>query len=200
MNSSSRLRWSSWGLERIWTHGFTATAITRYGVGIAVALSVSMLRIGFNGLWGADFPFIFYFPIILFTGLQQVFWILLQNDIKFTPRGGLITVSSRDENGQLCVAVSDTGCGIEPVNLEKIFEPFTGTVEQSPRLEMSLGSGSVCSSHGRSWLHMRGSLIAASDGTNRGATFTVSLPVSRELRKPPPPPKGLRKQSNVRAA
>ena len=57
--------------------------------------------------------------------LQQVLWNLLKNSVKFTPRGGTVSVRSRNvEPGRLVIEVSDTGIGIEPQNLSKVFNAF----------------------------------------------------------------------------
>lgn len=119
------------------------------------------------------------------TRLQQVFWNLIQNAIKCTAPGGSITISSRNENGRVRVDVSDTGCGIDPATLERIFEPF---MERRARTangsQGGLGLGlaiarQIIAAHG-------GTLVAASEGANRGATFTVSLPAARKSADLPP--------------
>jgi two-component system CheB/CheR fusion protein len=105
--------------------------------------------------------------------LTQVFWNLLENAVKFTPRGGRIDVRSRHEDGGLlAVEVADTGIGIEPELLPRIFDAF----EQGQRSQRYGGLGlglaiskSIVEMHG-------GTLTAASAGTDRGATFTVRLP------------------------
>ena len=56
--------------------------------------------------------------------LRQVVWHLLANAIKFTPRGGVVDVSI-ESNGQACVTVRDTGPGIDPEFLPRIFDRFT---------------------------------------------------------------------------
>src|SRR3954470_3940845 len=56
--------------------------------------------------------------------LQQVFWNLLKNAIKFTPQGGRIAVSTRNTGEHLLVEVRDTGVGIDPELLPRIFEAF----------------------------------------------------------------------------
>src|SRR4029079_8353035 len=60
--------------------------------------------------------------------LQQVFWNLIKNAVKFTPEGGAIAVRSRNESAgvedRLVVEVSDTGIGIESDVLPQIFDPF----------------------------------------------------------------------------
>jgi signal transduction histidine kinase len=119
------------------------------------------------------------------TRLQQVFWNLIQNAMKCTSRAGSITISSRNENGDVCIDVSDTGCGIEPTKLEGIFEPFTGEKHGISGHGGQSGFGlglfiarQIVIAHG-------GTLVAKSQGLNRGATFTVSLPACREEQHSP---------------
>jgi PAS domain S-box-containing protein len=106
--------------------------------------------------------------------IQQVFWNLVKNAVKFTPAGGSIEVRTRNEDGhQLVVEISDDGIGIQPALLPRIFDAF----EQGGRTMTSafggLGLGLAISKrvidlHG-------GSITARSEGPNRGATFTVTL-------------------------
>jgi signal transduction histidine kinase len=112
------------------------------------------------------------------TRLEQLFWNLIQNAIKFTPSDGSITIHSRDANGQVQIDVSDSGCGIEPAKLQTIFEPFeqveSGVDLQHGRRGLGVGlaiARQIAIAHG-------GTLFAASDGLNRGSTFTVSLPAT----------------------
>src|SRR5262249_7672286 len=57
--------------------------------------------------------------------LQQIFWNLINNAVKFTPKDGSISIStSNDSDGQLRVNIADTGLGIEPESLPKIFDAF----------------------------------------------------------------------------
>ena len=111
------------------------------------------------------------------TRLQQVFWNLLRNAAKFTPRGGLVRVRTWNEDGALFVEVSDTGIGIEPENLERVFNPF----EQEER-EGSGGLGlGLAIARKLVQLHS-GTLTASSQGPGCGATFHVRLPCcAREL-------------------
>ncbi len=59
--------------------------------------------------------------------LQQIFWNILKNSVKFTPSGGKITIEtfSQVENGQFKVKISDTGIGMMPEELERLFLPFS---------------------------------------------------------------------------
>ncbi|HLQ13370.1 MAG TPA: PAS domain S-box protein [Steroidobacteraceae bacterium] len=107
------------------------------------------------------------------TRLQQVFWNIIQNAFKFTPEGGRISIHSRDVNREVHVEISDTGCGIEPPLLARIFDPLqqgdSGHKESLRGLGLGLAiARRIMSAHG-------GTLTAASDGKDRGATFTVAL-------------------------
>ncbi|HYO09803.1 MAG TPA: response regulator [Tepidisphaeraceae bacterium] len=106
--------------------------------------------------------------------LQQVFWNLIKNAIKFTPAGGHITIHSYDDPaGSVRVAVSDTGIGIEPAALGRIFDAFEQADQWVTRQFGGLGLGLAISKalvdlHG-------GKLRAASGGVGQGATFTIEL-------------------------
>jgi PAS domain S-box-containing protein len=111
--------------------------------------------------------------------LQQVFWNLIKNAVKFTPGGGLITIRTRNEDnehareGRLVVELSDTGIGIEPEVLPTIFDPFQQGETTITRKYGGLGLGlAICrgivEAHG-------GTLIVESAGKDRGATFRVVL-------------------------
>ena len=105
--------------------------------------------------------------------LQQVFWNLGRNAVKFTPESGQVVIRTRnDARGHLTVSVSDTGIGIEATNLARIFDPFE-QADRSPAFG-GLGLGlSIC----KSLVEMQdGSITAESEGRGRGATFTVTLP------------------------
>jgi PAS domain S-box-containing protein len=106
--------------------------------------------------------------------LQQVFWNLLKNAIKFTPVGGAINVGSENPAaGRLRVRLTDTGIGIPAGILPRIFEPFErGSTTVSPRTS-GLGLGLSIS---RTLVELHGGTIRAdSDGEGKGATFTVEL-------------------------
>ncbi len=104
--------------------------------------------------------------------LQQIFWNLISNSVKFTPRNGLIKIVTANENGSLRVEVSDTGAGIEPGKLVSIFDAF----EQAPqRASAGLGLGlAICKALAE--FH-QGKISAYSAGPGHGSTFTVILPV-----------------------
>jgi len=104
--------------------------------------------------------------------LQQIFWNLINNAVKFTPGNGQITITtSNDSSEQLRVEIADTGLGIEPEALPKIFDAF----EQGGRTQLGgLGLGLAISktlveAH-------KGTITAQSAGRNKGATFTLVFP------------------------
>ncbi len=116
--------------------------------------------------------------------LQQVFWNLIKNAIKFTPEGGTIAVRTRDEADTLVVEFADTGIGIEPEVLPKIFDAFHQGDARITRRFGGLGLGlAIC----RGVVEAHGGTIAAdSPGKDRGATFRVLLktvPVPDDLPK-----------------
>jgi PAS domain S-box-containing protein len=106
--------------------------------------------------------------------LQQVFWNLIKNAAKFTPEGGRIEVSTRNNDAhQIIIEITDNGIGIDPVVMPKIFDAF----EQGGRGVTSkyggLGLGLAISKRVVD-LH-RGSIAAHSAGPGQGATFVVTL-------------------------
>jgi PAS domain S-box-containing protein len=102
--------------------------------------------------------------------LQQVFWNVLRNASKFTPHRGTVTVRTYNPDPKtLLVEISDTGIGIEPDNLDKIFEAF----EQGGVRREGLGLGLAIS---KAIVEMhRGSIRAFSEGHGKGATFVIEL-------------------------
>ncbi len=107
--------------------------------------------------------------------IQQVFWNVVKNAVKFTPQGGSVRVCCEaDSPTGVRVAVSDDGIGIAPENLENIFHAFDqGNAEVQQRFG-GLGLGLAIS---RALLEMHGGeIIAESEGLDRGATFTIRLP------------------------
>ncbi len=120
--------------------------------------------------------------------LQQVFWNLIKNAVKFTPEGGSIAVRTRDEpgsgpgDGRFAVEVVDTGLGIAPEVLPTIFDPFQQGETTITRRFGGLGLGlAICK--GIVDAH-DGILEVESPGPGRGATFRVVL---KALPDPPEP-------------
>ena len=107
--------------------------------------------------------------------LQQVFWNLLKNAVKFTPHDGCVGIRCRPENGEVVVEVNDSGIGIERTALASIFDAFTREERTANHRFGGLGLGLAI---GRSLVEMHGGRIeAASDGPGTGASFRVYLPI-----------------------
>jgi len=107
--------------------------------------------------------------------LQQVVWNLLSNAIKFTPRGGRVMVRAEQYEDELKLTVSDTGQGISPDFLPRVFDRFSQADSGSNRAHGGLGLGLAIVRH-LVELHA-GTVEAASDGPGRGASFSVRLPL-----------------------
>ena len=107
--------------------------------------------------------------------LQQVFWNLLSNSVKFTPRNGRIDVGLKFVGRHFEITISDTGEGIAPDFLPYIFERFRQADSTSRRKHGGLGVGlsivrNLVELHG-------GDVEVTSDGPGHGATFTIRLPI-----------------------
>ena len=120
--------------------------------------------------------------------LQQVFWNILRNAIKFTENGGDITITtSNDAAGKIVVDIADTGIGMSRETISRLFLPFEqADVARSGRygglgLGMAISSGLV--------ELLNGTLTARSDGLDRGSTFTVTFQttVAAERSRPDEP-------------
>src|SRR6478735_348468 len=105
--------------------------------------------------------------------LQQVFWNLLKNASKFTPRRGTIRLVSRNEGEKVIVEVQDSGVGFEPGDRARIFTAFEQANESISREFGGLGLG-LAIVNATMQAH-DGSVRAYSEGRGRGATFTVEL-------------------------
>jgi signal transduction histidine kinase/CheY-like chemotaxis protein len=108
--------------------------------------------------------------------LQQIFWNLLANAIKFTPEHGVINLRARRSDGDIEVTISDSGPGIAANLLGSVFEPFRQGDTSTTRANGGLGLGlaivkHLVEAHG-------GTVTAASAGEGRGAAFAVRLPMA----------------------
>ena len=105
--------------------------------------------------------------------LRQAVWHLLANAIKFTPRGGCINVAL-ESNEQACLTVRDTGPGIDPAFLPRIFERFTQADSSPTRASGGLGVGL---SLVRELVERHGGEILVANNEHGGALFTIRLPL-----------------------
>lgn len=119
-------------------------------------------------------------PIVSFVSgdpdrLQQIVWNLLSNAVKFTPQGGRVDIRLQQANGYAQIQVIDTGRGINPDFLPRVFERFRQADATTTRTQGGLGLGlaivrNLVELHG-------GKIYAESQGEGQGATFTVELPL-----------------------
>ncbi|MEJ7618138.1 MAG: response regulator [Pyrinomonadaceae bacterium] len=108
--------------------------------------------------------------------LQQIFWNLFSNAVKFTPERGRVEVQLEKRSGQLEIAVRDTGQGISSDFLPFIFDRFRQADGSTTRIHGGLGLGLAIVRH---LVELHGGTIrAASDGPGSGSVFTVALPLA----------------------
>lgn len=112
--------------------------------------------------------------------LQQIFWNLAINAVKFTDTGGKITVLSRVNDGKVTIEVRDTGRGIAAEVLPYVFDRFRqAETKSSTRTKGGLGLGLAIVRH-LVELH-GGEVMADSKGKGKGAVFTVELPLLLDI-------------------
>ena len=106
--------------------------------------------------------------------LQQVFWNLVKNSVKFTPAKGRIVIETLNPTPEeIEIRTTDTGIGIEPDQMDRIFNAFEQGQSSITRRFGGLGLGLAIS---KAMVHAHGGTIKAeSSGKNRGATFIVTL-------------------------
>jgi PAS domain S-box-containing protein len=104
--------------------------------------------------------------------LQQVFWNILRNACKFTPENGAVSVRSYNPDpGTIRVEISDSGRGIEPQFVRRVFDVFEQADSQSAGLGLGLAiSKAIVEMHA-------GTIRARSEGLGKGATFVIDLPI-----------------------
>ncbi len=125
--------------------------------------------------------------------LQQILWNILKNAVKFTPEDGKITVETSSAGQMLTIKVTDTGIGMVPEEIDRVFQAFSQGEHAIPGAHLhrfgGLGLGLTIS---RMLVELHGGKIqAVSAGRDQGATFVVELPLWRgptgertELKKP----------------
>lgn len=117
--------------------------------------------------------------------LSQVVTNLLDNSAKYTPRGGEIGLSAVLEGHDAVIRVRDNGCGIAPEALARVFGMFS----QAHRSQVAPGGLGIGLALVRRLVELHGGTVeAASAGVDRGAEFTIRLPVTSEAGAQPPIP------------
>ena len=111
--------------------------------------------------------------------LRQIFWNILKNAVKFTPPDGMVCVRACNADSHVVIKVTDTGIGIKPEELSHIFNPFAQgehAGKTGSHVYGGLGLGLAIAKN-LTDMHA-GEIHAESEGTNKGATFTVALPLA----------------------
>lgn len=111
--------------------------------------------------------------------LQQVLWNLLSNAIKFTPAGGRINITLDYIDGMAQIQISDTGKGINADFLPYVFDRFRQADSSYSRRDSGLGLGLSIVRH---LVELHGGTVeASSSGEGQGSTFTVRLPLPKDI-------------------
>ena len=107
--------------------------------------------------------------------LQQIIWNLLSNAVKFTPHGGEIHIRVARDEANASVTVTDTGQGIAPEFLPRVFDRFRQADSSTTRSFGGLGLGLAIVRH---LVELHGGTVSAqSDGVGKGATFSAAFPL-----------------------
>ncbi|MDQ6680530.1 MAG: ATP-binding protein [Pseudomonadota bacterium] len=110
--------------------------------------------------------------------LQQVFWNLLTNAVKFTPAGGVVGIRVQNDESSVSVEIADTGIGVRAEFLPHLFERFSQADSSSTRNHGGLGLGlAIC----KSLVDMHdGQISASSEGAGKGTKFLMTLPLQQQ--------------------
>jgi PAS domain S-box-containing protein len=112
------------------------------------------------------------------TRIEQVVTNLLTNAAKYTEPGGRISLNLQEVDGESEIQVQDNGIGIDPGLLPRLFDLFTQADTSLDRTQGGLGIGLTLT---RTLVEMHGgTIVAMSEGLNKGSLFTVRLPLASE--------------------
>ena len=117
--------------------------------------------------------------------LQQAFWNIIKNAVKFTPAGGELRITTRDAGeDRICIEFTDTGIGIDPDLRSRIFGAFE---QGSPTITSRYGGLGLGLAIARRVVDLHeGQISAHSEGAGRGATFTITLPATSDVQASTP--------------
>ena len=122
--------------------------------------------------------------------MQQAFWNILKNAVKFSPAGTTVSVTTQLEQREnhVCIIIKDSGIGMTPEELEKIFTAFAQGDHAAGGGSHQFGGLGLGLAIARSVIELHsGQIFASSAGRNTGSTFTVQLPVSAIAQAPVDP-------------
>jgi signal transduction histidine kinase len=107
--------------------------------------------------------------------LRRVLVNLVSNALKFTPRGGRVSLSAADEGARVRVSVADTGVGIPEEDLRDIFDKYAQARSRATRSEKGTGLGLYIT---RQLVELHGGHIEVHSEVGRGSTFSFTIPVA----------------------
>ena len=111
--------------------------------------------------------------------LERILYNLLENAVKYSPKGGEIKVAAKQDKDHLVISVADRGIGISPVGQAKLFEPFQQLDQAGSHRNKGAGLGLlVC----RRLVEAHGGRIWVESKPGRGSTFFFTLPLRGESR------------------
>ncbi len=123
--------------------------------------------------FAADFPTVMVEPQLM----EQVFSNLFENAVKYSPKGGKITISGKRIKNTVSVTVADEGIGIPPADMDHLFERFyRGEKGKSSKIQGTGLGLYIC----KSIVEAHGGRLTASSQTGKGSEFTFTLPVEKE--------------------
>ncbi len=108
--------------------------------------------------------------------LRRILLNLLSNAMKFTPKGGRVEVKAEPVNGVIRISVSDTGVGIAPEDVARLFDKYEQTRNRATRGEKGTGLGLYIT---RQLVELHGGEITVDSEIGRGSTFSFTLPIKR---------------------
>ena len=111
--------------------------------------------------------------------LEQALTNLISNALKFTPNGGEVTITIRDDDEAVVISVADTGVGIDQDDIDRIFDRFYRTKSAVDSLVKGSGLGLAIA---KRMIEAQNGELDVTSALGRGSTFTMTLPLAtREL-------------------
>ena len=108
--------------------------------------------------------------------LHRILLNLLSNAVKFTPRGGKVNVSAEQDGELMRISVSDTGIGIAPEDVARLFDKYEQARNRATRGEKGTGLGLYIT---KQLVELHGGQILVDSKPGEGSTFTFTLPIAR---------------------
>jgi signal transduction histidine kinase len=116
--------------------------------------------------------------------MKQVLYNLISNAIKFTPKGGSVWLTASADQASVCISVRDTGIGVRAADLPRLFQEFVQIDSVPGERPEGAGLGLALS---KRLVEMHGGDIAVRSEVGRGSTFTVTIPLKKQLSESAPP-------------